>query len=275
MKIERINDRQIRCTLDADDLKANDLNTDEFRYGSDKVRELFVSVMERARDEVGFEAGEMPLMIEAVPTGSRTIVLLISLVDDPEELDTRFSVFGPAIDDSEEELIDPDFDSDDLDYDDGEDEPDLSGFFNLLRGIVDPDYSSLSSRFSAKLNTPSGTGRVTPRTVASHRADRKKHAEIRLFAFTSMHELGRAAASAAPEQLMFRSSLYKDQEKQLFYLSVTVPSGKIKDPAFTSLCARLAEYGDAEPAGRITEDYLIEHCEPIIRKDALKVLANM
>ena len=203
MKIERINDRQIRCTLDADDLKANDLNTDEFRYGSDKVRELFATVLERARDAVGFETGEAPLMIEAVPTGSRTLVLLISLIDDPEELDTRFSVFGPMIDDSEEELIDPDFDSEDLDYDD-EEEPDLSGFFNLLRGIVDPDYSALSTRFSAKLNTPSGTGRVTPRTVASHRANKKKHPEIRLFTFASMHELGRAAASAAPEQFLSR-----------------------------------------------------------------------
>ena len=275
MKIEKLNDRQIRCTLSAEDLAVNDLNTDEFRYGSEKARELFTSVMERARDEVGFEPGEAPLMIEAVPVDARTLVLLISLVDDPEELDTRFSVFGPALEQGIEEMSDQDYEDDDYDYEDPEEEPDLSGFFNLLRGIVDPDYSTLSSRFSAKLNAPAGAGRVAPRAMSSRLPDRKKHPEIRLFSFTSMHVLGRAAASAAPEHLSFRSSLYKDQEKQLFYLSVTVPSDKKKDPAFTSLCTRLAEYGEAVPQGRVTEDYLIEHCEPLIRKNALTVLAGL
>ncbi len=275
MKIEKINDRQIRCTLNAEDLAANDLNTDEFRYGSEKARELFSSVMERARDEVGFEPGEAPLMIEAIPVDTRTLVLLISLVDDPEELDTRFSVFGPALNEGIEEMTDTDYEGDEDDFEDPEEEPDLSGFFNLLHGIVDPDYSTLSSRFSAKLNAPSGAGRVTPRAMSSRLSDKKNHSEIRLFSFTSMHVVGRAAASAAPEHLSFRSSLYKDQEKQLFYLSITVPSDRKKDPAFTSLCTRLAEYGEAIPGGHVTEDYLIEHCEPLIRKNALMVLAGL
>ena len=33
----------------------------------------------------------IPLMIEAIPSSSDSIVLIITKVEDPEELDTRFS----------------------------------------------------------------------------------------------------------------------------------------------------------------------------------------
>lgn len=35
-------------------------------------------------------------MIEAIPTSSDSIVLIITKVEDPEELDTRFSKFAPS-----------------------------------------------------------------------------------------------------------------------------------------------------------------------------------
>ena len=40
MKIERVNDRQIRCTLSAEDLAKRKLKLSEFAYGSDIKREL-------------------------------------------------------------------------------------------------------------------------------------------------------------------------------------------------------------------------------------------
>ena len=40
---------------------------------------------------MGFEADNIPLMIEAIPVSADSIILIISKVEDPEELDTRFS----------------------------------------------------------------------------------------------------------------------------------------------------------------------------------------
>ena len=51
-------------------------------------------MMQQASYEFGFEADDIPLMIEAIPVSSDTIILLITKVEYPEELDTRFSKFS-------------------------------------------------------------------------------------------------------------------------------------------------------------------------------------
>lgn len=100
MKIEKINDNQIRCTLTHADLTDRQLKLSELAYGSEKAKSLFQDMMQQAAFEFGFEADDMPLMIEAIPTSSDSIVLIITKVNDPEELDTRFSKFAPSIQDS-------------------------------------------------------------------------------------------------------------------------------------------------------------------------------
>ena len=52
-------------------------------------------MMQQANTEFGFEADNIPLMIEAIPVSADSIILIISKVEDPEELDTRFSKFTP------------------------------------------------------------------------------------------------------------------------------------------------------------------------------------
>ena len=41
MKIEKINENQIRCTLTKEDLADRDIKISELAYGSGKTRELF------------------------------------------------------------------------------------------------------------------------------------------------------------------------------------------------------------------------------------------
>ena len=48
---------------------------------------------------VGFETNDIPLMVEAIPLPSESIVLIITKVEYPDELDTRFSKFSEADDD--------------------------------------------------------------------------------------------------------------------------------------------------------------------------------
>ena len=96
MKIERVNENQIRCTLNQADLASRQLKISELAYGSEKAKELFRDMMQQASYEFGFEAEDIPLMIEAIPVSADCIVLIVTKVDDPEELDTRFSKFSPS-----------------------------------------------------------------------------------------------------------------------------------------------------------------------------------
>ena len=103
MKLERISENQIRCTLNRNDLINRELKISELAYGSEKAKALFHDMMAQASDELGFEAEDIPLIIEAIPVSGDCVVLIITKVEDPEELDTRFARFTPVTDDEEED----------------------------------------------------------------------------------------------------------------------------------------------------------------------------
>lgn len=86
MKIERLSDKQIRCTLTRSDLTERGLRLSELAYGTDKARELFREMMDQAWNLYGFEAENSPLMIEAMPMESGSVVLIVTRVDNPEDV---------------------------------------------------------------------------------------------------------------------------------------------------------------------------------------------
>lgn len=93
MRIERISENTIRCTLTNFDLSVRNIKMSELTYGSENARNLFREMMQRAHNEVGFEAEDTPIMVEAIPMSNDSIMLIITKVEDPDELDTRFSRF--------------------------------------------------------------------------------------------------------------------------------------------------------------------------------------
>lgn len=91
MKIERISENQIKCTITLADLAEHQIRFSELAYGTEKARAFFQDLMEQAHEEFGFEiSNNMPLMIEAVPSVSGTLVLLITKVDEPNDLEKVF-----------------------------------------------------------------------------------------------------------------------------------------------------------------------------------------
>ena len=48
MKIERVNENQIRCTLSSFDLSVRNLNLGELAYGTEKARNLFREMIQKA-----------------------------------------------------------------------------------------------------------------------------------------------------------------------------------------------------------------------------------
>ena len=80
MKIERINENQIRCTLSNFDLSVRNMNLGELAYGSEKARNLFREMIQRAANEVGFEAEDIQIMVEAIPIENESVMLIISKI---------------------------------------------------------------------------------------------------------------------------------------------------------------------------------------------------
>ena len=54
MKIEKISDTQIRCTLTKEDLASRHLKLNELAYGTENAKSFFRDMMQQAAYEFGF-----------------------------------------------------------------------------------------------------------------------------------------------------------------------------------------------------------------------------
>ena len=254
MKIEKVNEQQIRCTLTREDLRNRELKISELAYGTEKAKSLFRELIQQASCECGFEAEDIPLMIEAIPLNAECIVLIVTKVEDPEELDTRFAKFAPSVHDED---FDPEEHEDNAAlieaFNDSADE-----VLNLLRRMGTTEDGDHPAQTSAH-------GSAQPA-----RSNSDKPAS-RLFSFRSLREVTRLAHVAGSYQ--GSGSLYKEESNGA-YLLLLDPAGT--DAAnYNRLCNLISEYAKAEKTAQATKAYLEEHCEPIIKDNALEMLAKL
>ena len=236
MKFERISENQIRCTLTSADLSSRHIKLSELAYGSEKARSLFQDMMAEAHYELGFESGNSPLMIEAIPTSRDSIVLIITKVDDPEELDTRFSRFTQAGEEPRTLGIGTD---------------DILELFNRLR----------ESR--AESEKPVDKQKKKPVSPAEELG-------MQIFRFDTLDDVIRAARSLSGFGRV-RSTLYKCGTccRLLLYPDHLAPE------TFLQLCNMLSEYSLPETGRPGSAAYLQEHGELLLREDALASLAKL
>ena len=242
MKIEKINDNQIRCTLTHADLAERQLHLSELAYGTEKAKSLFHDMMQQAAFEFGFEADDIPLMIEAIPASSDSIVLIITKVEDPEELDTRFSKFSPSPA--------------------GENDTKKSETVNKLEGAE--TLLDLLGKVKEKMESKDA---APPKKVQEKPSN---NAALRLFSFGTMDNV-LLASHLLNKMYSGSNTLYKDPAENIFILALT--KSEHTDNDFNRICNMLTEYGTMEKASSAELAFLEEHCEVMIEHDAIKKLA--
>lgn len=256
MKIEKVNENQIRCTLTREDLADRELKISELAYGTEKAKNLFRDMMQQASFECGFEAEDIPLMIEAIPLNAECIVLVITKVEDPEELDTRFSKFAPSIheEDSESE------DSTDSISENDDDVLDLFKKLHENRKAM----AAAAKQSSAEKSKAPGTGTETEVIEATNLT--------KLFIFRSLYELSNLAAMLG-ENYPGENSLYKDESEGLYLLVISNIGQTPKE--FNRICNILSEYGSPRKTIPASRSYLEEHYTAVIADHALQSLSKI
>ena len=91
MKLEKIDENTIKCVISSSELMDRNIQLSDLAYGGDTTRELFSELLEQASEDFDFEVQGAPFMIEAVPLRDGGIELLLTRVDDPSEIDLRYS----------------------------------------------------------------------------------------------------------------------------------------------------------------------------------------
>ncbi len=255
MKIEKVNDHQIRCTLTKADLADRELKISELAYGTEKAKSLFRDMMQQASLKFGFEAEDIPLMIEAIPLNADCIVLIITKVEDPEELDTRFSKFAPSVhdDDSYSEDIVEDV---------------VSGLSTAGDEVLDLfkriKKNSVDKHEVAKDNIASSSDKdmednsTLPKNMT------------KVFSFASLYEITKPAF-VLKDIYDGKNSLYKNRTTDRYFLVIN-KSAQSKE-SFNKVCNILSEHGKLEKVVPASEYFFEEHYDAITKDNALQALA--
>ncbi len=252
MKIEKINDSQIRCILTKNELEMRDLKLSEIAYGSAKVKKLFRDMMQLAYVQCGFEAENIPLAIEVVPFRDYASIT-ITKVEDPEELDTRYSRFAPGVDSQ-------------------------GGFLSEL----DKLFRSITSAAPMQGNnddlpfdeSTDALPFAAPRTDTPEQVTFKE-AVNRYFYFDTWEELFDLAHSTK-DVTAFGSTLYRSANgSQDGEYLLEIIKGDLSDDDFADICSFVSEFGSMASTVETFPYYLTEHYEVILKGDALARLKEI
>ena len=287
MKLEKLSDTQIRCTLSKEDLSQRQLHLSELAYGSEKAKELFRDMMQQASIELGFEADNIPLMIEAIPISNDCLVLVVTKVEDPNELDTRFSRFSKInVDDSfDEDFSDiDDTDFEEMDFLDDEDDIDMddeplpfspsSDFDN-----ADSDASTSSKERSAiddalDLIAPftQAIAQAKKEAMRKKKENRSSVQDCQYYSFQNFSQAAQLGAFLAPF-FEGESSLYKDSFSNNYYMILRKTQSE--NDTFHRACNIAADFGVRISASYATPAYFREHFETILEENAVEMLGEL
>lgn len=287
MKLEKLSDTQIRCTLSKEDLSQRQLHLSELAYGSEKAKELFRDMMQQASIELGFEADNIPLMIEAIPISNDCLVLVVTKVEDPDELDTRFSRFSKInMDDSfDEDFSDiDDTDFEEMDFLDDEDDIDMddeplpfspsSDFDN-----ADSDASTSSKERSAiddalDLIAPftQAIAQAKKEAMRKKKENRSSVQDCQYYSFQNFSQAAQLGAFLAPF-FEGESSLYKDSFSNNYYMILRKTQSE--NDTFHRACNIAADFGVRISASYATPAYFREHFETILEENAVEMLGEL
>lgn len=294
MKIERLSENQIRCTLNKADLNEKHLKISELAYGTQKARELFRDMIQQASAELGFEIDDTPLMVEAIPVSPDCLILIVTKVEDPEELDTRFSRFSKVneydIDDDDDDFDDyddvyePDSDYDDDDNDNNDESINtvariqISGSENVpeeikkvLEGLLKNIPGIAAASLESSTDTDSNQEKKTATASDTDSTESQKMIQA-LYSFDSLSTLIRASKQVA--SFYFSDNcLYKNPVNNRYYLLVSNSSNSANELA--RVCSIIAEYGVMEDMTYAMPAHFKEHYIPIITEDAVQTLSAL
>jgi adapter protein MecA 1/2 len=266
MKIEKLNDNQVKCILTREDLAQRKLKLSELVYGSEKAKLLFRDMLQLAAEECDFDGEDMPIMVEAIPTAQGQLVLILTRVENPDELDARFSHLTPFNDEEEEveengeEQV---FSGLNLDQFGEEAKDVLLNFVDKIKNMADSGELRIDELGTAHFgNSEAGVG-----------AKNGAHFTVPTCVSIEFDSLEQIAAFAHVAAADFRgnSRLYKDSGTGEYYLLLDI--GRELYDNYRRICNIACEYGRQAPY--FSKVYLEEHFEKIIASDAIGVIANM
>lgn len=268
MKIEKVNDRTIRCTLTKNDLNERKLKLSELAYGTEKARGFFKDMIQQASYQFGFEAEDIPLMIEAIPLSGEAIVLVITKVEDPDELDTRFSRFAPDLKEYGE--FSQDSNGSGLSNYGADDVIDL---VKRLHDTIQTANKALKGEIAS--NAASASGEKIPVLSGTDEKNIQITVPVDIIKLYSFKDINVLIELAHVLKGVYKgnNTLYRDPSDEKYYLIIRKSS--LSPEIFNKVCNIITEYAFVENYSPSVQAWFDEHGEVMIADNALEQLSEI
>lgn len=256
MKFRRIDKETVRCVLTEEDMRENGIEMDDFFKDRDKVRGFLEQLVERAKDEVGYEAKHGMLSLQIVPLPHNAVSITFS-----EKEDGGFRDILEHIKDVVGELGDNGV----FDYIDGIEKLEDDEKIKMVEDFMDKYQRHNKEESSQMVKELSEKGLT--------KSQNQENEGWRLVV-CQYQDLDTVIESCKvfPDDMICKSSLYKEAKSELYYLSIEKRKNSDNIEHYVN---RLAEYSKRINNGQKKKAYLDEHGICMISKNAVETLKGM
>jgi adapter protein MecA 1/2 len=189
-------------------------------------------------------------MIEAIPVSTECLILVITKVEDPDELDTRFSKFS----------------SFNVHENPEKEEPDEDAYADEIINTFDDDLSEETEDNSKDLMD-------APEITEPEKAGIQSSANlVKIYSFRSLNEVTELAYILLGTY-NGANTLYKNPVTSIYYLVINKSDHTPEE--FNKICNIISEYGKVERSTYASSTYYDEHFDIIVKNNALQILSVM
>lgn len=240
MKIERIDDKTVKCFISNEELEEFDITYKDFITRSEKAKEVVEEIIEQAIEEVGYKPPQFAMDMQIMMMPEKGMVLTLS-EKTPDDIKNN---------------------------------PALMEYLKEMRKTLEEHFGGMIETHGLPGSTPAGGSAGLPVGGDSTQADgdvgenaENKQPDFAIFKMNSLRDLS-DYARILPKNLRVESCLYMDKGEYYLFLQ----KGHASYKRYSRACVQALEYGVLFGA---TEDkivYLDEHAECLIPEKAITKL---
>lgn len=238
MRIERIDDKTVKCFLSKEELDEYDISYKDFILRSDKAREVMEEIMMQAEEEVGFQPPKFAFELQIMVLPDQGMILTFS-EKDPEDIQYA---------------------------------KDVKDCLNMIRdalGLKDADISKAigmprieeyEKKAEDKAGKAAESAKVSEEIAVSP-------VTFAVFVFANIRDICKYA-QVLPGNLRVKSALYEMNGEYYLYLD----KGTASYERYSRACIRAMEFASLYTADEQKLEYIREHAECLIADHAVKKL---
>lgn len=239
MKFKKIDQYTVRCVLTEEDMIENNIEIEDFFHDRAKVHDFMEILIDKAKDEVGYELNEDVLSMQIMPLPKNGLAITITgkNENDLSKMISEVSNIGEMI---EEE------------NDDEENDDEGMSFMEQLKNLS----STLSDK---QVNREEKVQDRRSALAAMPKA-------IMVLEFDSMKDVENLCARMAKPKYI-SSDLYKDECNNIYYMIFS--QKRLRIQTFSHICGIAIEYGRCKYRDEAGAAFVKEHMTKLIEGNAV------